>query len=326
MIRLRKAVLAACVLAASGAGISRGDDQTQPASREWFRDEAGRRRADDQLRGDERARDDRARDDRARADRAGRDGQRDADPPERIRVDGGYRPYSPYDSRSGYPSAEVYNWVVANARAATARSMFRRAETELGMAYRSAQRSFDTSQEMRDALKAEQQAYDELNAARRNALQSVINEKRYKNLIALREDLADQLARLRAERTIVFDEIVALATLKMAYATDLRAIEANALNGDGHVKEAQDKLVAAGARVAELRARYDESVRTNPEIMIAKRNLEDARLTMITADAYLHGSAAAGSEALDYAYYLHRRPGAVYYDDGYGYGYPRWRY
>jgi len=37
--------------------------------------------------------------------------------------------------------------------------------------------------------------------------------------------------------------------------------------------------------------------------------LEDARVAKLTAEAFLHAAMVNGSYALDYAYYLYRRPG-----------------
>ena len=68
-------------------------------------------------------------------------------------------------------------------------------------------------------------------------------------------------------------------------------------------------MVQASAKVAELRATFDNSVRMNPQIVQARRNLDMARVELITAEAYYSAAAAAGAMATDYSYYRHRWDG-----------------
>lgn len=182
--------------------------------------------------------------------------------------------------------------------------------------------AFEASAEYREALRDESAAYADLNAARRKAFQSLASDQRYQRLLALRQDLGEQIRDRRATKTIGQDELVALATVKMGYGTDLHSLEADALSADGgEVRAAQDRLVVAGAKVAAMRAKYDESLRSNPEILFARRNLEDSRIAMLTADAFRHAALVAGAEALDYAYYLHSRAAGQFpYAGDYGYG------
>ncbi len=229
-------------------------------------------------------------------------------------------PYSPR-SYSDYPFGEINSYVVAQARLATARAMFRRAESELSAAFRDAQHDFETSQAFQDALREEKVDYDNLVAARRKALMSLGTDQRYQRLAALRADLSDQIGEHRAAHDVTQNEIVVLATLKMGYAVDMRSMEAVMLGNDGgDVKAAQEKLVAAGSKVAALRARFDESLRTNPEVVAARRDLEDARIVKITAAAYLEGTELSAAQALDYAYYMHRRQGYNISADSWGWG------
>lgn len=231
----------------------------------------------------------------------------------------------PYSGLGGlgyndYPSSDVYNYVIARTRAITAQAMFRRAESELTIAFRDARRAFETSQAYQDAVREERVAYDELNNTRRKSLRSLADDMKYQHLALLRQDLTEQIARRRAAHNISQEEVLAMATLKMNYATDMRAMEAQVIAGDGgQVKAAQDRLVAAGSRLATLRAKYDESLRTSPEILAARRNLEDAKLVRLIADANLTGSAYATDQALEYAYFLHRSRPVVANQYGYGY-------
>jgi hypothetical protein len=229
---------------------------------------------------------------------------------------GGYG--NPYGSVSGlYPSSEMNSYVTAMARAATARALFRLADSELGQAFRGAQRQFDNSAEYKAALREEKDAYEALTAARAKALSSLSGDSKYQRLLALRQDLSERLDDLRARRAISQDEVVAMANLKMSYATEMRVIEAQALNNEGSVKQSQDRLVAAGTRLTDLRQNHGESLRVNPDVVAARRNLEDARIAKLTAEAYLYGATVNGSYALDYSYYLYRTPRSGYGSNGY---------
>lgn len=218
-----------------------------------------------------------------------------------------------YGSVGGlYPSAEMNSYAAAMARAATARALFHLADSELGQAYRAAQRQFDASPEYRQALREEKDAWDALTAARAKALETLSGDQKYQRLAALRQDLSQRLDDLRARRGLSQEEIIAMANLKMSYSTEMRSFETAAMNNEPSVKQSQDRLVAAGQRVSDLRQRYSDSLRMNPEVLIARRNLEDARIAKLTAEAYLHAAMTNGSYALDYAYYLYRRPNNGY--------------
>lgn len=281
------------------AGTVAAAEPFRPAG-EWFRDEPP-----------------------VRVDDAGRPAPTTRDdvrrPIDRNGMPAGYSP-SGYGAQSnygtgyaGYPAYEVNNWVGAQARAATARMLFRQAEMELSGAFRAAQRQFELSPEWKQATSAERAAFDALLASRRRATQGLMNDQKYQRLIALHTDAAERLAQGRASKSLSPAEILAMATLKMHYATDMRHMEADAMADEPSVKDAQDKLIAAGQKITEMRAAHEEGLRRNPEILAARRMLEDARIAKITAETYARGTTIAGTIALDYAYWSNRH--------NYGYGY-----
>jgi hypothetical protein len=264
-------------------------------------------------------------------------------------------PVQPPPGQAGYgagaadfPSAEVHDAVVANARAATARAMFRRAETALSAAVRGAVRSFESSAEYRQAVADEQRAYDAYLAARRDALRDVTSDAKYKAMQDLRQNLSGQIAERRqaseegidrlvsvrlvsanaAARTPAPDSLVAMAELKMRIGSDARAMERDALEGNDKVRQARADLAAAGTRLAQLRARLDETARTNPDIARARTDLEDARVARVTAETYLKGANLAAGEALDFAWWTHRYDYNRYLYNGYSpyYGYGTYSY
>jgi hypothetical protein len=281
---------------------------------------------------------DRDRDDNAR-DRRVRDRDRDVDDDADERREGRRR-YADsewfrdpgYYGYGNFPHIEVHDAVVANARAATARALFRRAENALNSAVRKAVRTFEGSAELREAQKAEKEAHETYAAARRRALQSVLEDPKYRAIMSLRQELSDQINYKRANRAVddrtdgqIMDDILAMATLKMNYAADARAMEQLALETNAEHKDAQTKLRQAATRVSELKRDFDDALRNDRDLLAARQNLEDARVARLTASAYLKGAVIAADEALDFAYYLNRYSrynGAGYQDyrDYYPYG------
>jgi hypothetical protein len=218
-----------------------------------------------------------------------------------------------YYGYGNFPSVEVHDVVIANTRAATARAMFRRAENALNSAVRGAVRTFEGSQELREAQKSEKDAYAAYAAARRRALQSVLEDPKYRAIMSLRQELTDQISYARANRSVdertdaeIRDDILAMATLKMNYAADARAMEQLALDTNAETKDAHAKLRQAGARVADLRTDFDDALRNDRDLAAARRNLEDARVARVTAATYYKGAREAALEALDFAWYLNR--------------------
>ena len=186
-----------------------------------------------------------------------------------------------------------------------------------------AQFSFEQSKEYIDAVTAEKQAYDAYNAQRNKALQSVVADPNYRAALRLRDETGDKLAGLRATHKgeLPREVLLTMASLKLQYASDAHAIEAAALDKDESLQSARRKMVEATAKVTAMRNSFDVSIRSNPQILLARRNLEDSRVALITAEAYLNGAALAGSIATDYSYYRHRWDGLAGPQLGYGYGY-----
>jgi hypothetical protein len=172
--------------------------------------------------------------------------------------------------------------------------------------------TFERSQDYRDALNAEQQAYNDYSAARDRAQASLRDNSKYHAIIDLRDELNAKLARRRAEKQHDKDEILAMASLKMQYASDARAIEVQVLDNSSDVKSARDRMVTASRHVSELRSNLDNAIRDNPEIAMARRSLTEARIAMLTADAYASAATTAGDAALNYQYYLHRNDQGYY--------------
>jgi hypothetical protein len=215
-------------------------------------------------------------------------------------------------AQSDFPQDSVHDWVVASARTARSRAIFHMAEKQLNDSIRDAQWSFEGSKEYKDAMAAEKQAYDAYNAERQRALKSVLSDPKYHAAVQLRDDMADRIAKVRAiarPNPIPREDLLAMASQKLQYASDAHNMERDALDKDTAVQNARQKMVQANQKVQDLRNAFDSSVRTNSQIVQARHDLEMARVELITAQAYYNAATIAGAVATDYSYYRHRWDG-----------------
>lgn len=214
--------------------------------------------------------------------------------------------------QSDFPQDSVHDWVVASARAARARAMLHVAESSLDGNIRDAQLAFENSKDYRDALAAEKQAYDQYTTERQRALKSVLSDPKYQAAVQLRDDMADQLAKVRAmarPNPVPREDLLAMASQKLQFSSDAHNMERDALDKDSAVQDARQKMVQASRRVQDLRNSFDSTIRTNPQIVQARRSLEMARVELVTAEAYYNAASIAGAVATDYSYYRHRWDG-----------------
>jgi hypothetical protein len=215
-------------------------------------------------------------------------------------------------ARSDFPEDSVHDFVLASAGAARSRALLHLAEDHLTETIRNSEFMYEQSPEFREAAAAEKRAYDAYTAERQKALQSVLTDPAYVAAIQLRDEMANRIDKLRAMSKpgpVPREDLLAAASQKLQYASDAHNMERDALDKDPALQEARQKMVQASARVADLRAVFDNSVRMNPQIVQARRNLEMARVELITAEAYYSASAAASAVATDYSYYRHRWDG-----------------
>lgn len=213
-----------------------------------------------------------------------------------------------------FPQDEVHDWVVASARAARCRAMLHLSEKQLEDSIRDAQWTFENSAEYKDAAAAEKQAYDNYNAERQRALKAVLNDPKYQAAVQLADEVADKIAKYRAMAKpgqIPREDLLALASQKLQYASDAHNMEREALDKDAAVQDARQKMVQASAKANALRNSFDNSIRMNPQIAQSRHSLDQARVELITAEAYCNAAAAAGQVATDYSFYRHRWDGIV---------------
>jgi hypothetical protein len=226
------------------------------------------------------------------------------------------------EARGGeYPSSDIHTAVEANARAAFARASFRRMQDSLTAAIRQMQYNFDHSPELMEAQKNEQRAWEDYVAARNSAIKNVVNDPKYQANLALKNDMGEKIAEVRsaydtprAKQSRIADRIdqskmkqlVMLATVKLDYAQVVTDMEVTALKADSGVSDTRSKLMAAGARVQAIRENFERTTRNSPDLAALRSKIEDARIALITSEAFRDGAVEAANQALDYTYYKNR--------------------
>jgi hypothetical protein len=232
-------------------------------------------------------------------------------------------PVASQDSLGDFPSGFSGQWIDAATRAAMTRAIYGQAQLDLGSAIRRADARFERSGDFQKALDAEQTAYDDYLASRQKALADLEQNPRYAELLRMQADLANRLAAGRQTHELTHDDILAMAELKLSYAHEARSMEITALAADTSVKDARDKMVATSRTVSDMRSDFDFNLPDSAEIATARRNMENARIAMLTASAYLNASATATAAAYDFAGYINgpTQPRVYNYSDPYGYGY-----
>ncbi|HEV2296474.1 MAG TPA: hypothetical protein VGR35_21700 [Tepidisphaeraceae bacterium] len=224
---------------------------------------------------------------------------------------------------SDYPAAEVQAVPAAKARAAIAKMELLRAQANLNRGTRAAVRTFEHSDEVSKARSEQNQAYQQYQAARERALQPLQNDEQYRAAQIMKQELRDQIVERHYEagpEKPVLHEIIAMAGLKLRYATQMTNREVEALRSSPEVSEARERLVAASERVTNLRQRFDQDLRDDPDLIAARRAVFDQKVAHVASQAYLAGLKEARGIALDYAYFVRRyNPYRVMGYDRYGF-------
>jgi hypothetical protein len=248
---------------------------------------------------------------------------------------GAYQPsYYPeyYHYNTGWPGVEVRAIPGAMTHRAIARAEYRRAQSGLDLMILTMRKAFERTRDYAAALAEEQEAFAQLERERNEALRSVREDPSYQASLSLRQSLTDQIANTREDRRPYDGEVMAMAEVKLGYASTASQMESAALAADPDVQQARERLRRASARMSELRAQYDLEVRNSPELEVRRRNVQDARIAKLASEVYYTGVRRVAEAAVDYAYHTRRYDQYKYLSYGhYGYnhavGYPyNWRY
>ena len=224
-----------------------------------------------------------------------------------------------------YPAAEVQAVPAARARVAMARAQFDIAQSGLHQLIDQLKEDFEYSTGLSAAMRTEKAAYERYISARERAVRQLSDSVEYRTLRNLCKDLNERLYNLKANPEANRTEIIATAELKLAYATKVSDMESDAIKADSATQEAKTRLVEASGKVSDMRSAFQRSLRRDPKVALARRDMDDARVARVTSSALLDGALEARDIALDYAYYLHFHDPYTYryspnYYDSYGYG------
>jgi len=241
--------------------------------------------------------------------------------------------------RTFYPGTELRALPVARAQAVAAREQFLHAQTNLSNAVADVQRTFTRSTELKAALAEEKAAWDDLTNARDAVLSRLSKDERYQAAVQLRDRMTHQIEQARAQKGTPPEQLLAMASVKLSYSASVTGMEAGAIAADPYVAQARQRLVAAGARLAELREVMDDAVRRDPQALAARKAVQEAQTAAAATDAMYLDATRVADAALDFAYFLQTHPapyivnspyyggygyGSVSYPVGYPLGYPLW--
>lgn len=228
--------------------------------------------------------------------------------------------------RSFYPAAEMRALPVARAQAVAAKQELRRAESALNNAVYEVRRVYTRSDELITAQAEEKAAWDALLAARDNAMKDLKQDERYLAAQQLRDRLTTQIADNREKPGTTTERLLAMARVKLNFASSATAMEIAAIAADPNVKASQRRLMAAGHKLTKLRMDFEDTVRADPRVVLARKNVEDARTATAAADAMYIEATRVANAALDFAYFVQATPMPYIVNTpdiygGYGYSY-----
>jgi len=229
----------------------------------------------------------------------------------------------------GYPQATTsFPYFDLNAaamvagQAAGARAQMARAEQNIAGRIMGLRLGFENSNEYRAAQRDIDQAREDVDVQRRSVLNYLAGNGEYKSALVQREALSNVLAAgglSPGERTLT-------AERKLAYATLASKLEVEALSQETKYVAAQTRLGDAHRKMRELSFQFDERVRGDAEVRVAREMHADAKVAAAAAQGYLNALSNAYSAVVtDYGNLTRPR----YYTQpyyGYGYGYGTYGY
>ena len=140
-----------------------------------------------------------------------------------------------------FPTGLVHDWATANAMATrAARSIARPIPI---WPWRCAVLVSSAVGRLSTRVDRQAQCYNDYTAAREKALASLSTNEKYQAMIHLRDETGTTTT--QPDRKKVTETILAMASLKMQYASDARAIEVQLLADNSDVKAAPAKMLAA---------------------------------------------------------------------------------
>ncbi|HEX8324281.1 MAG TPA: hypothetical protein VF595_10245 [Tepidisphaeraceae bacterium] len=220
------------------------------------------------------------------------------------------------------PATEIRTVPVANANRVRSHWTFQQTMTDLNNAVRLMRTGMDRQPEYVKALADEKTAYDAMERARDAALADLQNNPAYTGAETLRRNVSAQIADEMDTPKPDPTRLAGMAKLKLQYVKDNRKLEVSALERDQAYQDARRRHLDAAARVSEMRSTQAFAVASDQSLAALRKQVADARIERLTANAFYESALQARNIAVDYAL-LYRGVDRYHgYGNGYaGYGY-----
>jgi len=230
--------------------------------------------------------------------------------------------YAAQSQRMGLPGL-AREYATRSAQAAAAQDRYTDAQNRLTAAVSRLHTQMQSAPELKDAHKKIDQAAGAYEAAKIPVLDEVRGTPEYRRAMAERDRVNAELQKLTRSQPDITPQRVALAKQKMRYGTIGHEMEFRAVQADPKVREAHDNLMQAWADLANVRQALNQKIDNNPEVVAAKRDLQDSYEQLVDASTELAGASAAYFQALDdrdLNAYVAKHTGGLAAEAGWGWG------
>ncbi|MBC7784356.1 MAG: hypothetical protein H7144_11000 [Burkholderiales bacterium] len=219
------------------------------------------------------------------------------------------RVQSPYwnPSNSGplgdLPAADIRAVPPARAAAVQSKWTYFQLRSDLNNATRSAVLALESSADYKQARADQTAAWEAMSAARQTALSGLQTNAAYQAAESLRTQLTQQIQDLHQNPGIDSERIIAAAKVKLAYMSDNRKLETDALARDTSYQDARQRYIAASKRVHELNEANTLAIANDENLQSLRKSIAGARIAHLSTDAYLDSIIRARNIAVNYAEY-----------------------
>lgn len=229
-------------------------------------------------------------------------------------------------NQSDLPAADIRAVAPARMQATAARWAYKNAQLQLSGTLRDMRIALEESDNWRNAVAAEEEAYRALKTARESALAGFVNNADYQANEKLAHRLTLQLEEAHAAPREYRDQarIDALARVKVQTLSSNRELERDALARDEAYQSALKRYVEAGQKLASMRREFSTMVRNDDTLREIRNQIAELRIARLATQAYLESTVRARNIAVNYSawYRSHDRyisPGYVPYTNYRGY-------
>lgn len=192
------------------------------------------------------------------------------------------------DKTKGLPpanpaNAEIDNKPVQDAKAklAVAQGKVEHAQDAMSALLIQLRKDAEASPAIADAVTALKQAQADYDAATAPILLKVRATPEYTSALADKQAAAKNVLALQAEVPPNQAEITKAATMVLNKGHAITQLESAALAADPTAAALKEKLNAANSRLLKARYAAEQSIKTNPELAVAKKAVEDAQAEVV---------------------------------------------